>query len=194
MTLVAPNADTHKGRRLLLDVGGLHFDLRDKASGLVLTNEVKKFGLMPKYRLWPGPQLRDIDRFVHCELPITVTFWRIHRDAEGRLDDRVGHRNPIFGPSTGLSPNNICVDALHTVYLGVYKTYCQSVCWSAIESNIFKIEGAIEKVFELSARRLTMDMTSYWDMLGPSQKSRPRRLTHKMLGSRKAHDFKCNET
>ena len=177
-------------RSAIIDLGGLHWDLRDKAMGLILRNDLPALGLRAKDRLEPGEHLRDIGQIFTYELPVTVTFWRVNRDAHGRLDDRISHRNLLFSMRTGVSPHMVCIDALHTVYLGVYKTYCECIVWGIIECNAFGFEGPFDKIKEMTARRLTSDVLAFWETQGPSKKSRVTRLTSKMLGTRKSPDFK----
>ena len=158
--------------------------------GLILGADIPAFRFRAKYRLEPGSCLKDVAAFFDCALPFEVTFWRVNRDPQGRLCDRVSHRCPLFCRGTGITPNMVCIDALHTVYLGVYKTYCMAVCWALIDANVFGFTGPFDRVFEMTARRLTSDLLGFWELQGPSKKSRLTRLTAKMLGSRNQHDFK----
>ncbi len=178
-------------RSALIDDGGLAWDLRKNAQGMVLKRDVRILNLRAKGRLEPGPELKIISDIFECALPVTVKFGRIHRDGYGRLEDRLSHRCPLFSPKTGINVSHLCTDVLHTVYLGVYSKWIAEVISAVVESNFFQVNGPIDKVRGITARRLTADMHSFWQSLGPSIKSRLSMLTPHMMGERSTPDFKA---
>eukprot|EP00959_Pyramimonas_sp_CCMP1952_P262630 5491707-Pyramimonas_sp.AAC.1 len=149
-------------RTRIIEQGGLHFDKRKKKCGFVLARAVVSLGLQQNDRLEPGLGLPNIAHFSEAPLPLRVTFWRCHWDRKGRLIDRALHRNPVFSPQVGITPLNLHIDALHTVYLGVYSKYVASVIWAAVDCNLFSVTGGSDTVLELTTRRIFSDMSSFW--------------------------------
>ena len=63
------------------------------------------------------------------ELPATILFWRPSRETGVR------RRHPLLVPELGVGLHTFCIDALHTLCLGVYQLYILTVFWNAIGNN-----------------------------------------------------------
>lgn len=100
-----------------------------RIGGRVVACEIKVSGkqLMPGDRLEPNEHLWDIGSLEKIRLPSQVIFWRsrLSLEAQPKVIDAVHHRNPLFSQSLFSSPHNtLCVDILHSVYLGPVMRFC----------------------------------------------------------------------
>ena len=184
------NVASERIRTLILVDGGLHFDTRKLAIGQIVKRGVAALGLNANDRLEPGPGLRDVGLFETQQLPFTVTFWRVHRDARKRLSDKVHHRNPLFSARVGIDPSVLMVDVLHCVYLGVYQKFVSEVLWAAVDVNLYGINGSADFKKELTVKRLFSDMCKYWDTTVMPRSERVGRFTPAMLGSTNHRELK----
>jgi hypothetical protein len=102
-----------------------------------LTEDVPALGLLKHDRLEPCDALGDVGAFESLVVPVDgVVFWRPSAETTTR------HRNPLFVQSLGLSPNvAIIVDLLHTLYLGVMKTWARVALWSLLLSGVYGDSG-----------------------------------------------------
>ncbi len=180
---------TEADRQIILRTP-LGFESGKKKSGHVLLSDCPHFKLQKWDRLEPCRALPDTIDFPTATLPLRVTFWRRRFDDRHRPLNRMMHRNPLFSESTGLTPDNIHIDLLHTAHLGVYLTLIQEVRWSAVRNDIYGIGGAREHGLELSVRRLLADIKGYYSRGGVESGCQINRLTAKMLGSFSSPDFK----
>lgn len=113
----------------------------NKKSGSVLTGtgrclcrDLPRLGLQKNDRLEPSESLMDIGQFEHVsEWPFLALVWR-QRD-----DVSVLHRVPCFVPELGCTIDSICVDALHTMNLGVFQRYCLHSMWALVSANAWDI-------------------------------------------------------
>ena len=133
--------------------------------------------------------LPDTVDFPTAALPLRVVFWRRKFDHKNRPLNRVLHRNPIFSPTTGLTPDSVHIDLLHTAHLGVYLSLIQEVCWSAVRNDIYGIGGAKEHVLEIYGRCLLADMKMYYARGRVESGCQINRPTARMLGSWSLPDF-----
>ena len=180
---------TETDRQIILSAP-LGFDKGKKKDGHVIMADCPHFKLLKGDRLEPSRVLPDTVDFPTAALPLRVVFWRRKFDHKNRPLNRVLHRNPLFSPTTGLSPDNVHIDLLHTAHLGVYLSLIQEVCWSAVRNDIYGIGGAKEHVLEISVRRLLADMKMYYARERVESGCQINRLTAKMLGSWSLPDFK----
>ena len=47
------------------------------------------------------------------------------------------HRDPIFGAKTGLGPQDLCIDEMHTMHLGVFQAYAATVSWQMLRNDVY---------------------------------------------------------
>ncbi len=110
-------------------------------------------------RLEPSPQLPDIEAFdLVSSWPVQATFWR--RSSEGGAM----HRNPLFDANTGVTLDIIAVDTLHTLALGVFKTFVAFSFWNLLASNIFSLPAMFneEEKSQIVALRLQSRLRQFY--------------------------------
>ena len=154
--------------------------------GRALKVAVPELSLEAGDRLEPSAALADIADFEAMELPATVVFWRPSRETTTR------HRNPLFGPSTGITVKSLCVDTLHCLYLGVFQVHCAAVAWELIEADAWAThrEGHTTAPERLQASCIRMQADLHRWCLA-RKKSHPgdsltevQEVTPKMLGTK----------
>ena len=153
---------THAQRRSIMLGGRLSYDKRKNGNmGRCLMAPVPQFGLLVGDRLEPSLELPDVADFRTAKIPITVVFWRRHRDGT-KCMDAVLHRNPIFSSVLGTSPQRtLAIDTLHTLYYGPIQKYVQCVVWRVIAGNPWRFNGGMEERLELAAARLRIDLAEF---------------------------------
>ena len=136
----------------------LHFDKRPQGSrGRTLLRDFGELSLKAGDRLEPGLGLVDIGmQFdMQAEFPFLVTFWRT---SEQSLCLR---RCPLFDPRIGVTPcRSIALDLLHTLHLGVMKSFCAFAIWRILKSSIW---GGVQPT---EAERVSVAMLSLRAELG----------------------------
>jgi hypothetical protein len=114
----------------------LRFDKRkDGSLGRSLTKSFPDLGLREHDRLEPSASLPDIAGFERlcedapnrCE---RICFWR--RNCESICL----HRSPLWGEKLGITPERVlCLDLMHTLYLGVILGFVRMVIWKLLLSG-----------------------------------------------------------
>ena len=138
---IVVNVTSEYVRSCILEKGGLYSDPSKKAMGRLLSSDVAELRLFAGDRLEPTSQLRDIYAFEHAELPFSCTFWREQRDARRRILSWTHRRHPLFSESIGTSPSRtLHLDTLHTLYLGVFATFCHTVIHAMYRADVFNTE------------------------------------------------------
>ena len=97
-------------------------------------------------RLEPSSATPDVFTFEE-NAPTTAIFWRVSAETLAR------HRNPIWCLETGLDPSlHLCVDSLHTLYLGPMKQYCEVAVWVVFDSGILGVgvQSTDDEILEMS--------------------------------------------
>jgi len=86
----------------------------------VLRDGYAPLGLQKGDRLEPHSGLPNIEAFeTISEFPVRVLLWR------ATSERMTHHRNPLFNPETGITPNRTCaLDWLHTLSLGCFQMWC----------------------------------------------------------------------
>ena len=113
----------------------LEYDKKQAGSyGRSLKEDVPELLLLKGDRLEPSTVLPDVGMFgtlrIDPALPITVIFWRVGEETLAR------HRNPILDPALGVSVvRSIAIDTLHTLHLGVFKSWVKVVLWKLLLSD-----------------------------------------------------------
>ena len=170
--------------------------------GLVLTQDFPELALLKGDRVEPTWSLQDIGKlFVVSMFPFDITFWRSAQDTKAR------HLNPIFDtpgrPPIGITIQCIASDALHCLYLGVFKFYVQHVVWCMLlndwwragrpctlirhrisvlllRAELWRFYGKYDK--EHPKQRLTRVGTITLSMLGTSTKQNLKTKGHETWG------------
>ena len=88
-------------------------------------------------RLCPSLHLMDVAQFDYVfDDPGLVTysccFWR-----KG-YTTRAKWCNVLFDPSIGITVDSLAIDILHTLHLGVGKSFCMAAIWHLISSDVWK--------------------------------------------------------
>ncbi len=138
---IVVNVTSEYVRSCILEKGGLYSDPSKKAMGRLLSSDVAELRLLAGDRLEPASQPRDIYAFEHAGLPFSCTFWREQRDARRRILSWTHRRNPLLSESIGTSPSRtLHLDTLHTLYLGVFATFCHTVIHAMYRADLFNTE------------------------------------------------------
>jgi hypothetical protein len=115
-----------------------------------------ELGLLQGDRLEPSKALRDVGSFETQVVPFEVTFWRPQNETACK------HRCSLFA-ICGVSVETLAIDALHTLNLGVYKSFCQAAIWQCIEADVWKIGTPnAEVLLSLSCGRLKQDLLAWY--------------------------------
>ena len=160
----------------------LRYDKRKKgAHGRALIADIPHLGLLRGDRLDPCPTMPDVGALdTRTDFPFTVTLWR------PSLQTRTKHRCPLFSAATGVGPDALGVDVLHTVHTGVVHSFVSCVIWLLLSANIWRFPGNLEEVEQLGALRFRSLLFGYydrWDSLhAPRRASRLHDFTLAMLG------------
>ena len=142
--------------------------------------------LQPGDRLEPSPTLTDVTFLDSRPLPVTIIFWRTHRDGRGRCLDMVHHRYPIFNDDIGMDPARVlAVDGLHTVYYGPVMKWSSAVIWRVLLSNPWDISAAESTVLDLGVKKLRSHQIGWYETEGIPHDRRIGDLTVVMLGDKR---------
>ncbi len=108
--------------------GTLVYDKRKGGNhGRCLGSAIGALDLQQGDRLEPSVLCPDPSAIDECEsFPLTLKFWR------SASESLCNHRNPVFHLHTGVTPQTLCVDELHTMHLGVFQSFVLTVCWKLI--------------------------------------------------------------
>ena len=157
---------------------------KDGPRGRALVADLPTLALLKHDRLQPDLSLQDVGKFEDVTVfPVRVTFWR--RSAE----TRTRHRNPVFDPLLGISVDTLCVDTLHSLYLGPAKDWCAHVLWELVLRNVLGYPGeSLEQRLPLSVLRIRNELWAWypkWRREHPGDDiTQLGDLTPAMLGSR----------
>ena len=111
----------------------LFYDKKQGGSGgRAMTQNHEALGLLQGDRLEPGRGVTDVSLFETKQPPFDAVFWRPSRATVAR------HRNPLFSEDVGLEVTHMCVDSLHTIYLGVMLVFCRDLIWSLINADAWE--------------------------------------------------------
>ncbi len=140
-------------------------------------------------RLEPSTSLLDIASLERARLPITIVLWRPRLSYDNRaILDGVNHRSPIFSVALHTSPaRNLCVDTLHTLWLGPVLRFCQAAIWRILLRNCYGVVGSLVTKMEVGIVRLRASMSAYFETHGVPHNRRLANMTVKMIG--KANGF-----
>jgi hypothetical protein len=158
-----------------------------RIGGRVVACEIKVSGkqLMPGDRLEPNEHLWDIGSLEKIRLPSQVIFWRsrLSLEAQPKVIDAVHHRNPLFSQSLFSSPHNtLCVDILHSVYLGPVMRFCGAAVQRILLKNAYNMGGSWQAKKESSIALLKASMDVYFERNSVPHARRLNNITLAMCG------------
>ena len=137
----------------------LFYDKRKKGNkGRCLRAGIPELSLRTGDRLEPSADLPNIGDFeaLVSRLPARVVFWR-------RDNNTVAlHRNPIFSVP-GVSIQSMAIDVLHTLHLGVFKTYCWATLRGLIAADAWSVGTCTVDVRDqLSVARCRVELLGWY--------------------------------
>ena len=94
------------------------------------------------------------------EFPCHLMFWRAREEGLTR------HRNPLFSKRTFITIENLCVDEMHTVHLGVFQSYVATALWALIKEDVWGLRAGLseEAAHQRSALRLGRELFEWYTM------------------------------
>ena len=144
-------------------LGHLEYDQRkgSRSEGRCLAADLPGMGLLKHDRLDPTlehPDIGAIDARVHDApfRPLQLVFWRT------AVEVFCKHRNPLFHESTGITPESLCVDEMHTMHLGVYSIFISHCLWAIIAANVWTFDGGKEQVHVMGAHRIRHELFAWY--------------------------------
>ena len=164
----------------------LFYDKRPMGpKGRSLMYAIPSLGLEENDRLEPSAQLQNVGSFDTLVLfPTTVVFWRRSREQS------VKHRCPLIDSSVGIFlESTIQVDTLHTLALGVSKSFAHFAVWLCIDANIFALPARFSnaELHSMTCLRLKADLGIFYNQVktsGDHSLSELGEFTFEMLGPR----------
>ena len=102
---------------------------RGGSAGRAMTRGMAAAGLLKGDRLEPSGAIEDVSLFETTPAPFYATFWRPTRASIAL------HRNPLYDPYLGVTVSVMCIDSLHTLYLGVIMAFCRDLLWALIGAD-----------------------------------------------------------
>jgi hypothetical protein len=161
----------------------LDYDKRQGgAHGRAMIRDLDRHGLRKGDRLEPSPLLTDVAQLESVDMPHDILFWRPSRATICK------HRCPLFSPELGLSPcNSICLDLLHTLYLGPMQLWCRHVMWVLLKSSIWGLLEASEGArLQVSVHQMRAALFKWYDEWAKEHPDEPltriNNITYKMIG------------
>jgi hypothetical protein len=147
-------------RQLGQIVDNLSYDKRRVGgAGRCLTQDLPTFLLKKGERLEPSlesPNVAAVDS--RTDFPFELVFWRISSEGLCR------HRCPIFSRRSGITPESICIDELHTLHLGVFQDYIGAVVWALFDTDVWNMrEGLTDDSYhQKAALRLKAELFAWY--------------------------------
>lgn len=158
---------------------------KDGSRGLALMYDLPDLGLLENDRLTPSKTLPNPAELGSVtQWPVTVTFWR------KSMETWVRYRNPLMDVDMGITLVIFVADILHTMSLGVYKSFVMSALWHCIIDNIFEVPDfySNEEKDVRSMQRLDYELTAYYRKFRSSNSSvslsEVYEISPKLLGKR----------
>lgn len=167
----------------------LDYDKRPSGSrGRALLEDAPLSQLQKGDRLEPCASLRNVASFEEHAPPCRVVLWRPSAETLTR------HRNPLFCEATGIGPQSLGVDWLHTLALGVFQVALAHLFWALISANAWQVQGGSAAILELSVAKLRAELFAWY---GTEQKAgrnhcRVQQLLPSMFGSQSAPTLKLH--
>ena len=164
----------------------LFFDKSDKGShGRALLADIPTLGLRKGDRLEPTRGTPNVAVLDPAAAPISATFWRPSCETAYR------HRCPLFSRETTLSPENLGVDWLHTISLGIAQAWLAYLVWDLLLANVFDLHGRAADRLELGVARMRELLFSWYteESAAGREHTRARKFTPLTIGTNKKRKF-----
>jgi hypothetical protein len=169
-------------------IGLLLYDQRRGSAagrGRCLRGNYDPLALRQGDRLEPSSWLTDVGGFEHLEPPFQVVFWRSQNEPICK------HRCEVFS-IPGVTLLSLAIDILHTLHLGVYKSYCMTAIWACIDKDVWNTNALSADVrVASSCRRLREDLFAWYKQKRRDDPEEPlyvlSDLTPNMIGTAAKH-------
>jgi hypothetical protein len=141
-------------------LGALFYDKRKHGDhGRCLSRDIADLQLLQGDRLEPSALLPNIGDYERLTPPCRVLFWR-------RPNQTIATRRcPLFCPEAGLTIETLTVDPLHTLHLGVYKDFCQTVLWEMILADAWSTGASNQDTLcQVSVQRIRSQLFDWYKM------------------------------
>ena len=118
----------------------LYYDKRKGGHhGRAMRADFPELNLLAGDRLEPSSLLDDVGKLESLTPPYHVLFWRPSNETICK------HRCVLFNVP-GVTLYGLSLDTLHTMNLGVYKSYCCVAIWCCLEKDVFETGAATADV------------------------------------------------
>ncbi len=168
----------------------VHDKTSDGSRGRTLMSDrFEGIGLIRKDRLEPSWWLRDVSSLEFTRVPFTAVFWRRLCETSAR------HRNPLFSRGTYLGPENIGLDWLHIISLGVAQVFLMHMVWCAIHCNVYGLQGTtFQSRFEGTVGRMKNDLKAFYTSEAAQGRghNQVQQLLPQMFGTNTARAFRLH--
>ena len=150
---------------------------KDGSCGRALKWDVAGTVLQQDDRLEPTDEMPDVQDFDSInEYPFNVIFWRVS------LQTICLKRCPLWDPELGFTPTRvICIDALHSLYLGTMLNYCKHVIWFMLQAGVWGDCGTIAH-YRVAVEVLRTELLSWYKTPKGEGLTHVHDVAHKMLG------------
>ena len=134
----------------------LEFDMRkDGSAGRIVEIDIPSVNLQKYDRLEPTKCHPNVGNFEKLAPPLDSVWWK--RSAETRSR----RRNPLFCEELGIGPQSLCVDALHTLCLGVYQFFISHLLWEFLDLNVWSVHGSGVQLVEEGFKALKKEYSKW---------------------------------
>eukprot|EP00959_Pyramimonas_sp_CCMP1952_P018472 390415-Pyramimonas_sp.AAC.1 len=82
------------------------------------------------------------------------------------------------------------IDALHSLYLGVFQRFVCVVLWQCLLQNVFGLQGNTDEIREMTLARLFLDLKQWYKQQGIPKSDQLGQLTMKMIGKPSKQELK----
>ena len=144
----------------------LHFDKRDDGSHgrALLPPGFEPLGLRAGDRIEPHRGMQDVmefDALTAFDPPVRVLFWRPSRNTI------CTHRCPLLDATLGITPTrSICVDLLHSLYLGPLLAWAKHVIWLLLDNRAWgEYETTGHEQFLVAVQQFRTELFQWYDTL-----------------------------
>jgi hypothetical protein len=118
--------------------------------------DVPEAGLLQGDRLEPSDLLPNVADFDKLATPCTVMFWRPSAETHSR------HRNLLFSATTGVTPELLVQDWLHTFSLGVAQSLLKQFFSGLLNADAWKVGDTQASLISMSIARLQAELFGWY--------------------------------
>ena len=159
--------------------GSMEFDRRAHGKrGRCMAVDFPELGLLRGDRLEPSLKTPTTCDFDTLAKPFKANFWRSSAETSAR------HRNPLMSQEIMVGPENIVVDWLHCLSLGVFQYFVNSMLFALVDSPAFSTASTRETRVQISLQRIKVMLFAWYSAEEKSGRMRNRLqdLSPGMLG------------